>query len=512
MIAAKAHELPHPEGDILGMHPILVVGAGPTGLVLALWLAKKGVPVRIIDKNSGPGLQSRAMVVQARTLELYRQLGIADEVIASGLKAQVIHLKEGAREVATLNFGDIGDGISPYPFALTFPQDDHEKLLARHLATEGVKVEWNTELHDFAETTEGVRVNINSGTIEASYLCGCDGARSTVRQQLQLGFPGGTYDNVFFVADVEAPNETVAENGFNMCLTDDGFVIVFPIRSTGHFRLIGLLPESLRDRTDVQSEDIRDHVRQVVGVEVSAVSWFSTYHVHHRVADHFRKGRVFLAGDAGHIHSPAGGQGMNTGIGDAINVAWKLADVSSGANPSILDSYEVERIAFARSLVASTDRLFNVMVGRGAGSHLARELLPHVAPFMLGFTGVRRAMFGLVSQVRIQYHESMLSAGAAGDIRGGDRLPWVENADNFAPLTSMDWQVHVYGETDPALTEGAKHLGVPVHTFPWTAQMSEVGFEQNAMYLVRPDGYVALADLKQDVSVLEDYWHKLVRK
>jgi 2-polyprenyl-6-methoxyphenol hydroxylase-like FAD-dependent oxidoreductase len=473
---------------------------------LALWLARKGVPLRIIDKNAGPGLYSRAMVVQARTLELYRQLGIAEEVIASGIKAEEIHLRDGTRETAVLKFGDIGGDLSPYPFALSFPQDDHERLLTQVLAREGIQVKWNTELTAFEQLGDKVEVQINgAGKTDFSYVCGCDGASSTVRHLLGLHFPGGTYENVFFVADVEAPKETVSENGFAMCLSSAGFILVFPIRSSGNFRLIGLLPEELRQRTDLSFDDVRGFVEDRVGVQTGRVHWFSTYRIHHRVAERFRDGRVFLAGDAGHIHSPAGGQGMNTGIGDAVNLAWKLADVANGRRETLLDTYEPERIAFARALVASTDRAFGLLAGPDLGSHLLREALPHLAPVLLGFSGVRRAAFKVVSQVRIQYRESELSVGHAGELEAGDRLPWVKSVDNFEPLKSLDWQLHFYGAASGILEE-AKALGIPCHVFPWTTEAEDAGFAKDAAYLVRPDGYIAWVNPSADGQQLRQYW------
>ena len=212
-----------------------------------------------------------------------------------------------------------------------------------------------------------------------------------------------------------------------MCLSTNAFLLVFPIRSTGMHRLIGIVPEELKDRVGLTYDDLRPFVEQQIHLQVGAVNWFSSYRVHHRVADHFRRGRAFIAGDAGHIHSPAGGQGMNTGIGDAVNLAWKLAAVLQGrADASILDTYETERIAFARSLVATTDQMFQLMVGLGLRGRIFRDtLLPHLAPFLMGFSGARLAAFRMVSQTRINYRGSALSVGEAGDIHGGDRLPWV---------------------------------------------------------------------------------------
>ena len=486
---------------------VLIVGAGPTGLALALFLAKSGVKARIVDMNSGPGQASRAMAVQARTLEFYRQLGFAEEVVSKGLTVEALHLRAHG-QATEIKIKDFGEGLSPYPFILSYPQDDHERLLVKQLQAAGVEVEWDTELVELHDTGDQVHaaLRLKDGTDEScvvAYLCGCDGARSAVRQSLQLGFAGGTYDKTYFVADVEATGASAAPHLFSMCLGASDILLVLPVRSTGMNRLIGVIPEELQGRENITFEDIRPLAEREGDIKVGKVNWFSTYKAHHRVADHFRVGRVFVSGDAGHIHSPVGGQGMNTGIGDAVNLAWKLAAVVQGrADAALLDTYETERIAFARALVATTDRVFQLMTGSGAGHQTFREtVFPHLASFALGFPGIRTAAFRLVSQTRINYHGSALSNGEAGDVHGGDRLPWVQTgdgSDNFAPLSSLDWQAHVYGEAKPTL----RGAGVTLHELPWADAMQTAGLKRDALYLVRPDGYVALADAEQDVEKL----------
>jgi hypothetical protein len=253
-----------------------------------------------------------------------------------------------------------------------------------------------------------------------------------------------------------------------------------------------------------------------MSINVKTVNWFSTYRVHHRVADHFRKGRAFLLGDAAHIHSPVGGQGMNTGIGDAANLAWKLAAVLHGnASASLLDTYEPERIAFARRLVATTDRAFTGVTSRRV---LARLVRLHIVPLLLSaffaFKIVRRFMFRAVSQTAVNYRGSALSEGNAGSVHGGDRLPWVKTGsnalgkDNFAPLTSLDWQVHVYGAATPEIQGMCDRRKLPLHVFIWHAEMRRSGLERNALYLVRPDGYVALADSSGSAARISSYLDK----
>jgi hypothetical protein len=248
------------------------------------------------------------------------------------------------------------------------------------------------------------------------------------------------------------------------------------------------------------------------------VNWFSTYRVHHRVADYFRRGRAFLLGDAAHIHSPVGGQGMNTGIGDTVNLAWKLAEALHGqAEPRLLDTYEPERIAFARRLVATTDRAFTVVTSQGPLARVMRvDVVPRVLPALFGLRRLRRFMFRTVSQIAINYRGSWLSEGAAGDVEGGDRLPWVpadETSshtigncdDNFCPLSSLDWQVHVYGDCPAEIWDLCRRRDLALHTFPWRPRTRRAGLRRSAVYLVRPDGYVGLADPNAGVAKLEAY-------
>jgi hypothetical protein len=292
-----------------------------------------------------------------------------------------------------------------------------------------------------------------------------------------------------------------------MCLGAQDFCLVIPVRSTGSFRLIGLVPPAHETQETIRFEDVAAAVTRTTGLAVQTVNWFSAYRLHHRVAASFRKDRAFLLGDAGHIHSPAGGQGMNTGIGDAVNLAWKLAAVVRQSAPAaLLDTYDSERIAFARTLVASTDRMFRAVASRSRlGTVWRLGVLARVIPWALASGVVRRQMFRLVSQIRIEYRRSALSAGTAGRVHGGDRLPWVEELDNFSPLASLDWQVHVYGEATVELRAAAERRGLALRRFPWSAAAAAAGLARDALYLVRPDGHVALAAATQDIAALDAY-------
>jgi 2-polyprenyl-6-methoxyphenol hydroxylase-like FAD-dependent oxidoreductase len=493
---------------------VLIAGAGPTGLVLALWLAKSGVRVRIIDKTAAPGTTSRALAVQARTIELYRQLDLADAVLAQGHKVPAVNLWVKGEPKARLPFEAIGSGLTAYSFLEIFPQDQHEQLLIEHLEAAGVTVERQTELLSFREEEGQISARLRNPDAteedcEASYLAGCDGARSIVRQTIGTGFPGGTYRQLFYVADVDAAGPPV--NGeLHVDLDEADFLAVFPLAGQGRARLIGTVRDERADRAEtLQFEDVSARAMQHLKVRVNKVNWFSTYHVHHRVTEHFRKGRAFLLGDAAHIHSPAGGQGMNTGIGDAVNLAWKLAAVLGGQAPaSLLDSYEAERIGFARRLVATTDRAFSLATADGWIADVLRtRLVPFLMPRLTAFEAVRDYMFRTVSQITLNYRGGPLSSGAAGRVHGGDRLPWVpmDGTDNFGSMAKMTWQAHVYGSPDPALTEWCGRHSVPLCAFDWRPDYEKAGLARGAVYLLRPDPYVALADASGAAQALEHY-------
>jgi 2-polyprenyl-6-methoxyphenol hydroxylase-like FAD-dependent oxidoreductase len=400
---------------------------------------------------------------------------------------------------------------------LIFSQDEHERLLIDQLAKSGVNVERRTELISFEETNGSVcaRLKLPDGSeevFEAAYIAGCDGTHSIVREGVKIGFPGGDYSHLFYVADVKASGAAINDE-IQVGLDKDDFLAVFPLHDEGRARLVGTVREQAeKQHENLSWSDVSSRVIEWMDIKVETVNWFSTYHVHHRVADHFRRGRAFLLGDAAHVHSPVGGQGMNTGIGDACNLAWKLAAVLNGrADASLLDSYEPERIAFARRLVATTDRAFTGVTSSGAIARLVRlDLVPLVMPFLFKFASIRRLMFRTVSQTAVNYRGSSLSEGRAGSVHGGDRLPWVKVSaigmkDNFAPLTTLDWQVHVYGDAAPRIQKMCAERNLPLHVFPWHRDMNRANLERGAIYLVRPDGYIALADYEGNAAAIGSY-------
>ncbi|WP_429206569.1 FAD-dependent monooxygenase [Massilia sp. UYP11] len=500
-------------------YDVLIAGAGPTGLVLGLWLARQGVKVALVDKAAQPGTTSRAMVVQARTLELYRQLGLADETIAAGKRNVALNMWVRGKRRARLSFQDAGEKLTPYPFVLVYPQDLHERLLLRHLELAGVQVQRPVELVAFEDREDYVvaRLRDPDGGLrecEARFLAGCDGASSTVRQKLGAGFPGGTYAHLFYVADVQAAG-VAADGEVHVSLETSDFVIMLPYTDSGRGRLIGTVhrPSDDSHAAPLTFDDVGHRALSSLGLRVDQVHWFSTYRVHHRITSHYRSGQVFLAGDAAHVHSPAGGQGMNTGIGDAVNLAWKLAAVVRHEAPdSLLDSYETERLAFARKLVDTTDRMFNFITAEGNFADFVRmHIAPLFATVAYSVDPVRELIFKIISQITISYHDSPLSIGGAGNIKAGDRLPWVggddeDGMDNHAPLANIDWQVQVYGEAGDGLRAWCLLHGMPLREFAWSARHEAAGFAHHAHYLVRPDGHVALCDPGPGPDALAHYF------
>lgn len=498
---------------------VLIVGAGPCGLALALWLTKLGVKVRIVDRSPASGLASRAFALQARTLELYDRIGVARGAIARGrpIGAMAVHVP--GRPVQRVPFGDLGRGLSPYPFVLILLQDDHEKLLIDHLVAEGVHVERNTEVVDLEPHEAGVRARLKGPggadlACEAAYVCGCDGAGSTVRELMRIGFPGGSSEEVFYVADVQAGG-ALADGELHYVMAGDEVCSVFPLRGEGRLRLIGLVPREVREnQLDFTFEDVGARLLRDAGLDVSMVESFAAYRVHQRIATEWRRGRVFLLGDASHVHSPAGGQGLNAGVGDAANLAWKLAAVLTGeADEGLLNTYQSERLAAARQVDATTDWGFALQATRGEPMGLVRQAMAALAPGLMGLKPVRQVAFQALSQLGVTYRAVGTCEGQAGRIAGGDRLPWVRlpgATSNLEPLRGVDWQAQVYGAAGKPLREACAEWGLSLHAFAWTPEMGRAGLARDAVYLVRPDGYVAYAAARQNPRELETYLARYV--
>jgi 2-polyprenyl-6-methoxyphenol hydroxylase-like FAD-dependent oxidoreductase len=514
---------------------VAVVGAGPTGLMLANQLARSGVRVLIIDRHSGPAQQTRAIGVQARTLEIYARLGVIDRALALGKRSDGANLWAQGHHTARIPIGDMGKGESPFPFIFMLGQDDNERILGDRLHEFGVSVQWNTELVALEEHADRVVAKLRQPdgsmrTVTTAWLAGCDGSRSTVREACGITFPGAPYEHVFFVADTVATGDMVPDE-LNVYLWKEGFHLFFPMHGKDHWRVIGILPPELRGRDDLTFDEVVPHVRGEAGARLSfqACSWFSTYRIHHRCASRFRAGHCFLLGDAAHIHSPMGAQGMNTGLQDAYNLAWKLAMVVKGnADAALLDSYEPERMPVARRLLRTTDRAFMLVVKETWLAALFRtQIIARMAAFAMRRSSVRHLFFRTISQIGIRYPDSPLSRTLGGlpegAPRAGDRFPWLTVRlsgdgpveDLFEKLDDTRFNLIVIGQPAESASASSVAGSLRVHVVPASADneaaLARVHLTGPAFYLLRPDGHVGLAGTRLDWDAVNTYLASNVR-
>jgi 2-polyprenyl-6-methoxyphenol hydroxylase-like FAD-dependent oxidoreductase len=417
---------------------VLIVGAGPSGLMMAAQLLRYGVIPTIIDTRQGPTNQSKALAVQARSLEIYRQMGVIEQVLKEGKPAAGAMMHRGEDVIATLPLGNAGTGQTPYPYVLMFPQSKNERVLLDYLTLNCCPVYWQTSLIALKQTANGAEAELQTGedtqTVSCAYVVGADGAHSVVRKQLGIPFSGDTYQHKFYLADIKI-NNSFTDDFVHLYLSGKGFAGFFLMPEKDNFRVVGNLPAALDNDAEKSFEDVLPHLRAVTALplDVEQVNWFTIYKLHHRMAEKFSDGRCFLVGDAAHIHSPVGGQGMNTGLQDAYNLGWKLAGVVNGQlAPGILNSYAEERMPVARDLLNSTDKVFNIVTSQSLFSNLfKRFILPPVLKFFGKSDKIRAAFFKGVSQTGINYRNSGLSRqlGYQAIIKAGDRLPYLEIFD-----------------------------------------------------------------------------------
>jgi 2-polyprenyl-6-methoxyphenol hydroxylase-like FAD-dependent oxidoreductase len=435
----------------------------------------------------------------------------------------------GGRPTARVSLGDAGRGLTPYPFILILGQDDSERVMGDRLGALGVAVQWETELVALRQESDRVTATLAASggatrTVVAAWVAGCDGAHSAVREMSGITFPGAPYEHVFFVADVQATGTMVADE-LNVYLWQDGFHLLFPMRGKDHWRIVGIVPPALRNKDDVTFAAVTPSIRKEVGADISfsACTWFSTYRIHHRSAARFRDGRCFVLGDAAHIHSPVGAQGMNTGLQDAYNLAWKLAlVVGRRADAALLDSYEDERIPVARRLLNTTDRAFRLVVSDSWLAGLLRtKVLARIAAFAVNRPWIQTIAFRTVSQIGIRYRNSSLSQSPerwpAGAPHGGDRFPWLRLTlqaggpvvDLFQALDDTRFNLIVVGQ--PAPPGGALDLGdlLRVTAVPDDPvnddELARAQIPKPSFYLLRPDGHVGLCGHRPELPAIEQY-------
>ncbi|KWA19695.1 FAD-dependent monooxygenase [Burkholderia territorii] len=521
---------------LLDIPPVLIVGAGPTGLAAAMALARARVPVRIIDRLATPAPYSRAIGIQARTLELLEQHRAVEPFLALGHRAHAAALHADGRVIARLDFDPLQ---TRYPYLLFLDQSITERLLAEHLAGFGVTVERGVTLTacDAGATSLDVTLRGADGREQAfapSYLIAADGAHSTVRHLLGLGFAGHAFEQTFLLADFAAipgwPDEEI-----HLFTTPDGIAGLFPMGG-GRYRLVADRPpgdSASPDAPPPTLEECDAIVRARVGASIapSDLTWSAYFRLHSRMVDRLRHGRVFFAGDAAHVHSPAGAQGMNTGIQEAFNLGWKLARVLGAGTPErLLDTYHAERHPIERDVLRQTGFITQIVEADHGAMKLLRD---HVVPLLASFGPVRDAVRRTVSELGVQYRKSPLTLERVldGGPRAGERAPdalvhVIDGPLGRAPGTARLYDLHDpasftlllleeppdadagdTGDVPPmpadarALAEGLERI-MPGAVRTWRVADAEsdgadglaqvYGRSRPSFYLLRPDGYIAV--------------------
>jgi 2-polyprenyl-6-methoxyphenol hydroxylase-like FAD-dependent oxidoreductase len=525
-----------------GLVDVLVVGAGPTGLALAAELAAFGVRARLIDRGLDRVHQSRALAIQPRTLEVLADLGVTDELIAGGNRAVRLRMHVPGR-VLTVPMFDLGLDDTAYPFLLFLSQAETERVLGEHLAAAGIPVERGVELAGLGNAADAATATLRhrdgrEEVVSARYVAGCDGGHSTVRRLAGIGFEGSSYPQTFVLADTEA--DGIEPGAAHVFLSDQGMLFFFPLGKPATWRLLAMRPPA--DRTPPDAPVALGEVQALAGtytggtVRLHDPVWMTNFRLHHRAAAHYRAGRVFLAGDAAHVHSPAGAQGMNTGVQDAVNLGWKLAQTLGGVtDPALLDTYEAERAPIGKMVLRFTDRAFTIATSTRPLVRLARtRLAPAVIPLALKARTARAYAFRTVSQLDIRYRHSRLSLDGPNPPRNGpkagDRLPDASIVHHGQPsslhraLAGAGWHLLLCGPPDawPAqtmtqLAERHPHV-LTVHHLtgqntpgalrdPHGQALRRLGLtaRHTAQYLIRPDGHVGYRTGGTDVTELARY-------
>ncbi|TDZ99814.1 FAD-dependent oxidoreductase [Mycobacteroides salmoniphilum] len=508
---------------------VLVVGAGPSGLCTALLLAQHGVRVRVIDRKPGPVQQSRATIVHARTLEYFDRLGVAEHAVACGLPITHVAIHENGRHVGELPLAGKGTAArTRFPYALALEQFATERLLVAALARHGTDVEWCCAVEDIAEMASGVRVGIQGpmgvGSISARWLVGADGASSTIRRLTGQEFHGETYTQKGLLADVDMEVDLGIKK-MRLNLTRGGFVGVLPLAS-GRYRLFGVVPPDFHRGPEAEilshdayarldDGDLRHWFESYFSVEakLQTILWAAMFRFHSRISKRFRVNHSFLVGDAAHIHNPAGGQGLNLAVGDAVNLGWKLAQVVNGEAPaSLLETYETERRPVAAAVLARTDIGFKLETST---SPLALWMRTHVATRAIGLAcrlpPVRKLFFDMFSQLWINYRTSTAIDRSDSSGRGphpGDRAPYAAlisprgSARSVMALTHPpNYHALLIGAIDPCQAAHLRSLltaryTAEVATHVLTENETEVCrayrvIKSPKLVLVRPDGHIA---------------------
>lgn len=497
--------------------PVLIVGAGPVGMTLAMALRRRGVAVRIVDKSAARTDKSKALVLWARTLEMLDIEGCVAPFVQAGLLARGVHIREaGGKPLLDVPFSTVR---SVYQFALMIPQSETERLLEEELGRLQVAVERSTEFLSFLEVDDGVVASIKGADgqvaqFPASWIVGCDGAHSVVRHAVGAGFDGETSPSDFLLADVEVEGG-VPRDALTICWAADGLAAFFPIDGSRMRVIADCGPSGPAERPTPTLEEVQAIVDQrgPAGLRLRDPIWLSCFRINERKVRDYRHGRAFLAGDAAHIHSPAGGQGMNTGMQDAFNLAWKLALVwHERVHPALLDSYSTERSAIGDQVLRNASNMTRVAMMRNPLLQEIRRLAAH----NLGrVPALRQHMVDQLSEVDLHYRDSPLTlrnAGAAPSPAAGDRavdVALLKPANGAARLHEVlktgKFALLSVGGPPVALPDALRDIATSVEG------VANADYASGHLWLVRPDGYVATGTSSQNAPDIVAALERLVR-
>lgn len=497
---------------------VLIIGAGPTGLMMACQLTLLQIPFIIVEKDPQSTTESRAIGIQARTLEIFEQMGIIDKFLEQGTPAKGVDFVDEGKVVESMPISGIGEGLTKYPFLLMLEQYKTEKILVDFLTRHKKGILYNTLVESLSQDREAThaKVKLQDGKEEeiiADYIVGADGAHSIVRHALGFELAGKTYKQSLFVLDCTIESPILSKTHISVAVSKSSFAAFFPMPE-GHWRIVGEVPPRAYDKDTITFDDVNsDFAKRIqLDITLSNPRWVSLYHAHHRCVATFKKGRCFLVGDAAHIHSPVGAQGMNTGFGDAYNLSWKLAFVYKNlAKPSILDTFDEDRLPFAKKLVATTDKAFSVIIAMGpVGRFFRTKMAPKILKFVLSRKITTNFIFRTVSQIGISYHASSLSHNASfgrfnkGTPVPGDRLPYILYKNNGKEKTIQELvkithiQLLLFTGKDEGLEsieEIAKEYNcIEITKIPLNGESKMLykrfGILDKGYYLIRPDMYI----------------------
>lgn len=512
---------------------VVIVGAGPVGLVAACELARRDIGVRVIDTLPIPTAQSRAIALHARTLDALDRMGIVDDLIATGVKSTGMNIISGGKTLVHVPLDEID---SAYPYTLITAQTETERVLTEHLAELGVTVDRGVELTGMTQTDDAAVLALHGpdGSAEdlsASWVIGCDGGHSTVRHLLGIKLEGSFHGERFILGDVEADHNLDNTNMYTF-FAPAGPVVMLPMRG-GRVRFLAQIHDA--PGVPLNLHPTQSHLQTILdqrvgGITLTASHWLTSFEVHHGLVPDYRRGRVFLAGDAAHIHSPAGGQGMNTGIQDAFNLSWKLAAAVRGeAGDTLLDSYHAERRPVAQSVIDFTSALTKAGTLTG-GARLTRNAVLHGVGHLPPLT---HTMAGIVAETTVSYHHSpIVLTGTTATRFVGQHLPPVGDeqlqaaitracTDNplrhtivtlhpdanvcAAPLATDHMSVLVGADTSPA--DGYD----VVIADPDQLLAHRLGLPHGGRVIVRPDGYIGAITTLADEAGLCEYFTSIAR-